>query len=225
MGRKKIPGPPNENCVRPSYLAKELGISPSAVKQATDRGKIKLCGAGNRYIDKTDPVNVEYMRSIAQKKEQERREKEAEQAAVNRARHQQEEVAARLGVAEDSSPEMRSAMAQVPAEFMGQKTGYEIAKLIASTANTNAQLAKTLKVLVPREFVDGVFGAIGTFIASQLMTAGDRLSAEMATVFGTSDPALINQAKIRIDKDISDVLESMKRMMQEKYEREVEQLK
>jgi hypothetical protein len=205
-----------------SEFARSLGLHPSAVNHMKAKKQIAMTPDG--LVDTDHPLTkerakrcVEYKTKnpkgmLVQRQKQER----ALQAAALQANTYREianvEPVAAAVVVSDTDVE----------QFNASLADWQIAKIKAQTALTNANLAEKLKQVVHRDLVDSVFGRLGGALSDHLLTMGDRLSADVAALVGTTDPAVVTEVKRLINMDVTRSLRAVQAVIVDYYEKELE---
>jgi hypothetical protein len=186
-----------------------LNLTPGAVSQMKKKKQIIMTADG-KMVDTEHPVTQKQMQKTSEYKTKHPR-------GILAQKLKQE----RTGVVQTPPQQIKIEDTDVE-QFNASLADWQIAKIKAQTALTNANLAEKLKQVVHRDLVDSVFGRLGGALSDHLLTMGDRLSADVAALVGTTDPAVVTEVKRLINTDVTRSLRAVQAVIVDYYEKELE---
>lgn len=207
-------------------FARHCEVTPTAIHAAVKDGRVKL--SHNGMVDAYGVNNKRYRKIQVDRKRRTAKGRselklKAERGSENRQNPRRSEVNSGdlphvEKALEGYDPPSKKRLEAFDQDAAQNEIDYAIEKMRSATALNKARLAEMVRATIRRDFVDEVISLIGTSISDHLVTMGDRLSADLAALAGSTEAAVVRQIKEGIDTDVSASLEEMKRVVRRQYE-------
>ena len=175
--------------VSKAEFSRRVKVSKTAISKAISSNKLRVVGEGrSAKIDMDDHLSVNYKNDNSSNRQV------GQQAKSQSGQPQNNNT--------NNSP-----AASAPAESVALRDE----KLRLQTAKLKIEMAEQMGKLILKSHVEDCFSKISASIVSYIFPIGDRLGAEIASIFETMDQDKINETRRVIDKEVGRALEAVKR--------------